>query len=168
MTPSAALAGWLASLLLFGAWVGLGLEAPRRAAARAWWPLPALPLGSADRFLADYLLCAIVLLNFACARDAGFAALARFATLLRRLASYTFTLYLSHALVIGLWLALYPHDQHSGADALLLGLAIGAATIALGAVTAHRRNAWRALFARLLPPRRTRGEPAAAKDKTAA
>lgn len=165
-TPAAARCGWAASLLLLGAWVGLDAEAPLRAAALAWWPFPSLPLGSADRFLGDYLLCAIVLANFACARDAGFAALLRVAPALRRAASYTFTLYLSHAVVIGLWLALYPHDPRSHADILLLAAAIAAATLALGAVTEHRRDAWRACFARLLAPRRV---PAGdAQDKTAA
>jgi peptidoglycan/LPS O-acetylase OafA/YrhL len=167
LAPAAARIGWLASLLLFGAWVGLGLEEPLRAIGSAGWPFPALPLGSADRFLADYLLCAIVLLNFACARDAHFTALTRIGRPLRWMASYTFTLYLSHALVIGLWRALYPHDSSSSLDTLALGAAIAITTIALGAVTEHRRDAYRALVARLLAPRRLPAD-AAAKDKTAA
>lgn len=150
---AAARAGWLASLLLLGAWAGLRLEEPLRLAAIAWWPFPALPLGSADRFLGDYAVCAIVLLNFACARNAGFTALARIAPAARLLASYTFTLYLSHAIVIGLWLAVYPHDPASGADLLGLGAAILATTFILGTLTEHRRHVFQALFARLLAPR---------------
>ena len=95
-------------------------------AAIAWWPFPGLPLGSADRFLGDYAVCAIVLLNFACARDAGFTALLRIAPAVRMLASYTFTLYLSHAMVIGVWLAVYPHERTSNADLLALAAAIAA------------------------------------------
>lgn len=150
----AARAGWLASLLLLGAWVGLGLEEPLRMAAIAWWPLGALPLGSADRFLGDYVVCAIVLLNFACARDAGFTALARIAPLARLLASYTFTLYLSHTIVIGLWLALTPQQRASGANLLGLAAAIVATTLVLGTLTEHRRHLFHALFARLLAARR--------------
>lgn len=160
--PRTARIGWLVSMLLFGAWVGLHLEEELRALAGAWWPWPSLPLGSADRFLGDWLLCLIVLLNFACAREAGFTALLRIAPLLRALASTTFTLYLSHTVVIGLWLAFYPHDKHSMTDILALSGAIAFATVLLGAVTEQRRPAWRAFFARLLAPR------AVASDRTPA
>lgn len=161
---NAARAGWLASLALLAAWVGLRLEEPLRMAGIAWWPFSGLPLGSADRFLGDYVVCAIVLLNFACARDAGFTALERIAPAVRLLASYTFTLYLSHAIVIGLWLAAYPHERSSGAALLGLGAAIVATTFALGALTEHRRHLFQALFARLLAPRR----PLVAAEKTGA
>lgn len=164
----AARAGWLASLLLLGAWVGLRLEDPLRLAAIAWWPFPSLPLGSADRFLADYVVCAIVLLNFACARDAGFTALLRAAPGVRLLAAHTFTLYLSHSIVIGVWLALYPHDQRSSADLLGLAAAIALATFALGALTERRRDVYRAVFARLLAPRRTGAEAVADVEKSGA
>ncbi|KFI06545.1 acyltransferase [Massilia sp. BSC265] len=161
---AAARAGWLASLLLLGAWVALGLEDPLRMAAIAWWPFPGLPLGSADRFLGDYVVCAIVLLNFACARDAGFTGLLRIAPSVRLLASYTFTLYLSHAIVIGLWLAVYPHDRTSSADLFGLVAAIIATTFALGTLTEHRRHVFQAMFARLLAPRR----PIVAVEKSGA
>ena len=149
LSPLAARIGWLASLLAFGLHVDLGLEAPLRALGSATWPFAALPLGSADRFLADYLVCAIVLANFACARDARFGSLLRMQGPIRLLASHTFTLYLSHILVIRCWLALVPHRRDSGADLLALLLAIVAATILLGGVTERRLPAWRALFARL-------------------
>ncbi len=164
----AARIGFAASLLLFGAWIGLDVEEPLRLAGVAWWPWPALPLGSADRYLADYLLCFIVLLNFACARDAGFTAPLRIGAPIRLLASATFTLYLSHALVIAVWMALYPHDPASSLDLLGLGAAIAATTVVLGAVTERRRNAWRALFARMLRVRRAPGQATPEKDKTAA
>ncbi|MCD2518593.1 acyltransferase [Massilia sp. G4R7] len=159
MSPGVARAGWIGSLLAFAIYVGADLETPLRALGSAWWPFPALPLGSADRFLADYLVGAIVLLNFACARDAGFAGLLRFKPAIRLLAGHTFTLYLSHMLVIGMWLALYPHTRGNGADILGLLLAIIVATALLGGVTERRLPAWRALFARLpgLRPSRKAG-----------
>ena len=166
-TPLVARAGWLASLLLFAAWLGLRLEEALRQAGSAWWPFPGLPLGSADRFLGDYLLCAIVLLNFACARDAGFTGLRRIGPALRWLASYTFTLYLSHSVVMGLWQAFYPHDRHAPGDILALAATIAAATILLGAVTERRRHVARALFARLLAPRRRPPARAAAEQTEA-
>ena len=163
--PAAARLGWLASLLVLGLYVALDVEASLRAAGTALWPFASLPLGSADRYLADYVVCAIVLANFACARNARFTALLRFAPAWRLAASHTFTLYLSHSLVIGLWLALYPHDPGSGADVLAVAAAIAAATAVLGAVTERRRHVYRALFERLLGPRPTRAAlPAAVRE----
>jgi len=152
MRPGVARVGWLASLLLFAAWVGFGVEEALRAAGGAWWPFPALPLGSADRYLADWVLALLVLVNFACARDACFGALARIARPLRLLAGHTFTLYLSHSVVIGLWLAFYPHRRGAPGDLLLLGATIAATTFVLGALTEGRRDLYRAAFARLLAP----------------
>ncbi|MCC2958226.1 acyltransferase family protein [Massilia sp. IC2-477] len=157
----AARIGWLASVLLFGAWVGLHLEEQLRALGNAIWPYAALPLGSADRYLGDWLLCLIVLANFACARDAGFTALLRVARPVRNLASHTFTLYLSHALVIGLWQLFYPGRSTAGGILVLLA-AIAATAIVLGAVTEGRRPAWRACFERLLAPRGVAADRSAA------
>lgn len=157
----AARVGWLASMLLFGAWVGLHWEESLRALGSAIWPFAWLPLGSADRFLGDWLLCLIVLANFACARDADFTALLRVARPVRWLASHTFTLYLSHALVIGLWQVFYP-GRSSASGVLLLLAAIAATAILLGAVTEARRPAWRALFERLLAPRTVAADRSAA------
>lgn len=157
LAPAAARAGWLATLLVLGLYVALDAEAALRAAGMALWPFASLPLGSADRYLADYAVSAIVLANFACARDARFTALLRFAPAWRLAASHTFTLYLSHSLVIGLWLALYPHDPASSADVLVLAAAIAVSTAALGAVTERRRHVYRALFERLLGTRRSAG-----------
>ena len=154
LRPAAARLGWLASLLVFGLYLAANVEDSLRAAAIAWWPFASLPLGSADRFLADYLVCAIVLANFACARDAQFGALVRLAPLWRLAASHTFTLYLSHALVIELWLALYPHDPRSGADVLAVAALIAASTAALGALTERRRHVYRIVFERLFRARR--------------
>jgi peptidoglycan/LPS O-acetylase OafA/YrhL len=162
LPQGAARAGWLASLLLFAAYAGAGAEETLRAVGGA------LRLGSADRFLADYVVCVLVLANFACARDAGFSALLRIAPAVRLLASHTFTLYLSHSVVMGLWLAFYPHDRQSTGDLLLLALAIGAATVALGAVTERRRDVYRAGFERLLGARQARVDPPAVAERTGA
>lgn len=150
MGPLPARLGWLASVTAFVLYAAIDIEGSLRGALLAWWPFPSLPLGSADRVLSDYLVCAIVLANFACARDARFTALLRFAPAWQLAASHTFTLYLSHALVIELWLALYRHDPRSGTDILALTVLIAASTVALGAVTERRRLAYRVLFERLL------------------
>jgi len=136
----AALLGWLASFVLLAAFKLSGSDVFLRMAARAHWPFPAVPLRSADRFLADYVVCLLVLANFWCARGLGFAGLLRCEGAIRGLASYTFTLYLVHALVMGLWLVLYRHDPGSAVDIAALSLMIVAATWVVGQVTERRKH----------------------------
>ena len=150
-TPGRGLArlGWIASLALLVLYEASGIEDTLRAAGRASWVGQAFVLGNADRFLADYAFGLIVCLNFACARFAGFEALLRCAPPIRRLASYTLTLYLSHALVLAAWPALYPHDPGSPADLLALSAAIALTTFVLGMLTEQRKDGLRRLLARL-------------------
>ncbi|MDY0960502.1 acyltransferase [Massilia sp. CFBP9026] len=150
-TLSCALArlGWIASLALLVLYEASGVEETLRTAGRASWLGQAVVLGNADRFLSDYVFGLIVCLNFACARFARFSALLRCAAPIRLLASYTLTLYLSHALVLIAWPALYPHDPGSMADLLALGLAVAVATAVLGMLTEQRKDVFRRLLARL-------------------
>lgn len=141
--------GWIASLALLVAYEASGVEESLRAAGRASWIGQAFALGNSDRFLADYVFGLIVCLNFACARFADLNGLLRWAPPIRRLASYTLTLYLSHALVLAAWPALYPHDPGSLADLLALGAAIALATAILGMLTEQRKDVFRRLLARL-------------------
>jgi peptidoglycan/LPS O-acetylase OafA/YrhL len=133
ISQSAARIGWLASTLLLIAYNLSGLEAPLRDAAVSLWPFPHLPLGSAERVLADYVVCVLVVANFACARYAGFTVLERYAGAIRRLAFFTFPLYLAHALVLGIWRAFHPHQTGSGAlDILAVTVIVAAFTWVLG------------------------------------
>lgn len=144
-----ALLGWLATLLLLAAFKLSDLDAALRVLARTHWPFPALPLKNADRFLADYLVCVLVLANFWCAKNIGFASLLRFERPIRALSSYTFTLYLVHALVMGLWLLLYRHDPGSAIDIAALSVLIVLATWIVGQLTEHRKGWFQAGFERL-------------------
>ena len=129
--PAARL-GWLASTLLLVAYNLSGLEDPLRALAATLWPFPSLPLGSAERVLADYLVCALILVNFACARYAAFAGLERFAAAIRNLSFYTFPLYLAHALVLGIWRSFHPHGAGTTFDVLVMSAIVAVFTWALG------------------------------------
>jgi len=149
MARRTALLGWLATMLLLAAFKLAGCDAALRELARESWPFPGLPLKSADRYLADYLVCLLVLVNFWCAKHAGFAALLRFERPIRALSSYTFTLYLVHALVMGLWLALYRHDPGSAVDIAALTGLIVLATWIVGQLTEHRKGWFQAGFERL-------------------
>lgn len=130
-----ALAGWAASVLLVAAWGWFDPEPALRAVANHAWPFPAIRLGSADRVLADYAVCGMVLLNFACARHAGFGVLEGAAPAIRRLSAHTFTLYLSHAVVIGAWAALVPFRRGHWIDIGALALAIVVTAAGLQPVT---------------------------------
>ncbi|MFC5512862.1 acyltransferase family protein [Massilia jejuensis] len=141
-----ALAGWVLSLLLLAAFKASELDAALRALAHAGWPFPGLPLKSADRFLADYVVCMLVVMNFLCARSAGLGLLLRIERPVRWLAAYTFTLYLAHALVMQVWLIVYPHRRTDLADVLSLAAVIVSATLLIGELTEHRKGWCARLF----------------------
>ncbi|MGJ7918088.1 acyltransferase family protein [Massilia sp. LXY-6] len=124
----AARAGWLLSLVLLGLWTWYYPEPGLRKVAQSLWPFPGLRMGSADRVLADYAVGLLVLMNFACARHAGFDLLGRAARPIRRVSAHTFTLYLSHSLVICAWQALVTFRR--GDPAVLLGLALAIVLVA--------------------------------------
>ncbi|KQQ96831.1 acyltransferase [Massilia sp. Leaf139] len=140
-------AGWILSLALLAAYKMNGLDATLRALALSSWPFPDLPLKSADRCLADYLVCSLVVLNFLCAKNADFRGLLRVERPVRWLASYTFTLYLVHALVMQVWLMVYPHRQSSAGDVLALVAAIVGATLLIGQLTERRKGWFETVFA---------------------
>lgn len=142
--PGAARAGWLASLALIGAWGWIDpQETYLRSVANGLWPVPWIRLGSADRVLADYAVMLMVLLNFACARQARFDALLRWARPIRFLADHTFTLYLSHGIVIGVWETLLPVERGSVRDIGAVAVAIVVVVLVLHPVTEVLRRAMR-------------------------
>lgn len=151
-----AFAGWAASLALLAAFKASELDVTLRALANASWPFPGLPLKSADRCLADYVVCMLVVLNFLCAKSAGFGALLHVEKPVRALASYTFTLYLVHALVMQVWLIVHPNQRSGGVDVVLLVLLIAAATWLIGQVTEQRKGWFETVFVRLASAGRTR------------
>ena len=151
-------AGWLASVVLIGLWGWIDpQETVLRGVANGLWPVPWVRLGSADRVLADYVVMGMVLLNFACARQARFDALLRWARPIRFLADHTFTLYLSHGIVIGLWEALVPVERGSARDIVAVATAIAVTALALHPVTEVLRRGMRRALERgwARGPRRT-------------
>lgn len=126
----AARAGWVLSLVLIGLWGWLDPEPYLRGVANGLWPFPGIRMGSADRVLADYAVALLVLANFACARRAGFDGLLRMKRPIRFLSAHTFTLYLSHGVVIGMWETLVP--VHRGQAGDIVAIAVAIALVALG------------------------------------
>jgi peptidoglycan/LPS O-acetylase OafA/YrhL len=150
-------AGWVLTLMLLCVWAWFDPESRLRHVALAAWPFPGIRMGSADRVLADYIVCVLVLVNFACARHAGFAALLRHGRMIRRLSAHTFTLYLSHSLVICTWQALVPFRRGALPDLLTVALAIVLAAAALQPLTERLQRAMHAGFSALFltSPRRS-------------
>ncbi len=139
-------AGALATLALLLLYKYVGADLFLRQLGIAIWPFPDFKLGSADRYLADYLVCLLVCLHFQFARQSVWSELAPLATPIRALAAYTFTLYLVHGPVMGLWHLAYDSGGVRALDAFLLSLCIAAATYACGFVTERRRDTFRQLF----------------------
>lgn len=142
--------GWLASIAALGAYKYAGLDVTLRALGIELWPFHALRLGNADRYLADYLVCLLVVLNFAFARQCAFSALQTIAVPLRALAAYTFTLYLIHGPVIGMWTLFYPYRPGNVIDLLLLSACIALATWLAGLITEQRRARYKDAFNALI------------------
>ena len=141
LTRNAARLGWLATIAVLLAYKYFGVDLYLRARGSALWPFARLQLGSADRYLADYLVCLLIYVNFTLARQCGFASLQALDKPIRVLASYTFTLYLVHGPVMGLWGLFYRHDASSLLDLFLLSAAIALATWLVGLFT-EQRKAW--------------------------
>jgi len=141
--------GWLLTLLALALYKVFGAGEALRALGIALWPFPDFALGSADRYLADYVVGLIVCLNFLFASQSQFARLERWSAPVRAVAGYTFTLYLIHTPVMGLWRALYPHDVNRWTDIAALSMCIVLACYVFGFVTERRKDAFRILFERL-------------------
>lgn len=133
--------GWLMTILALILYKAYGIDALLRAYGNHIWPFPGLTLGSADRYLADYAVCAIVYVNFLFARQAQFSILQLASTPIRSVATYTFTLYLIHAPMMAAWQTFYPHDNTHWLDVAALSMGIGLSCYLFGFVT-ERRKAW--------------------------
>lgn len=140
LTLAQARIGWLLSLLLLWCFKTFAVDDALRALGKSVWPFPALHLGSAERYLSDYVACAIIYAHFMFARQAQLTALLRCEAPIRFLAGHTFTLYLVHSIVIGMWLLYYPHNRADWRDVLGISVAIALATWLMGFATERRKD----------------------------
>ncbi|WNC68451.1 acyltransferase family protein [Thalassotalea nanhaiensis] len=74
------------------------------------WPDSLGALASADRVLSDYIFCLLICINFASVNGINFNLSSKIKGLIRGLSSYTFTLYLSHMLIIEMYIRLTKHS----------------------------------------------------------
>ncbi len=132
--------GWLLSILSFVLYKSFDFDLLFRTYGNVIWPFDNLKLGSADRYLSDYVISMMVLLNFLCAMKAKFTCLLKYSDLIRACATYTFTLYLVHALVMTIWAKFYTHNPDSLVDIAVLTMLIGFSTYCAGLLTEHRKH----------------------------
>lgn len=142
--------GCAISVLALCVYKYLGWDHDLHALGTSIWPFKSLLLGSASRYLADYVVGLIVLTNFYCARYAQFTILEKFSHVIRSVSSYTFTLYLVHMLVISIWLRVYLHDATSSKDIAIVSALIAFFTYIVGAFTEHKKQWFAAMFDRML------------------
>jgi len=141
--------GWVITLTLFVVYKVLDIDHTLRELGNHVWMFQSLHLGSADRYLADYLVCIFVVLNFYFALHAKFNGISRFTTTIRLLSSYTFTLYLVHGLVILSWMHFYKSRSASMLDTSLLTAIIIVVTMALGFITERKKEKFHSFFNRI-------------------
>lgn len=146
MSELTARAGWVLSIVLLCIYKHLDLDVQLRALGNQLWPIDSLVLSSADRYLSDYVVTLMVIMNFTCARHAKFNVLTQFSRFVRNVSAYTFTLYLVHALVLSIWLNHYSHDNNSFLDIALLVLAILSSTYMIGQLTERRKYMFTNMF----------------------
>ncbi|MBC7685337.1 MAG: acyltransferase, partial [Bdellovibrionales bacterium] len=79
--------GWLATIALLLAYKHAGADLYLRELGTSLWAFPFIKLGSADRYLADYVVCILVYLHFMFARQAALCALEALARPIRALAA---------------------------------------------------------------------------------
>lgn len=150
ISTALARAGWLLTIVLFLCFKGFGVDDDLRALGKAIWPFPQLRLGSAECYLADYLVCALLYAHFVFARQARLTALLRWERPIRYLAGHTFTLYLVHSIAIGVWLVYYPHDADDWRDIVYISIVIAASTWLMALLTERRKEWYYRRFAALL------------------
>jgi len=103
------------------------------------WPFTSLPLGSAKKYLSDYVVCFFVITHLYAARYVNLSWLFNAKRAIVVLASYTFTLYLVHAPVMKTiehnW-QLNTNSIYTGIFVLIL---VGLATWILGLLTEQKK-----------------------------
>jgi peptidoglycan/LPS O-acetylase OafA/YrhL len=108
-------------------------------------------LGSAERFLSDYLYCLLIMLNFYCANSLKNQFLLRYKIIIRNFASYTFTLYLCHMLILEPYKRSFYMQDSWGGFILCVGLVV-LFTVLLGEITEKRRYLFRSTLKKIIKP----------------
>lgn len=140
MSVGVARIGMLITLLVVLALEYSGLDTVLWHLGRETWPFPDLPQGSTDQFLLDYVVCVCALGHFFCARHAAIKFSTSWAQVIKRFASYTFTLYLIHTVVMSSWQNNFTYDRNNLGHLGILLCLIAVVTFLLSLITEQRRH----------------------------
>ncbi|MGR8946865.1 MAG: acyltransferase family protein [Gammaproteobacteria bacterium] len=104
------------------------------------WPFDGLPQGSTDQYLLDYVVCICTIVHLHCVRYAQLEEPKFVSKIVRALAAYTFTLYLTHTIVMQTWQNNFKYDNENLWSLALLCCLIVIVTYMVGALTEKRRH----------------------------
>jgi peptidoglycan/LPS O-acetylase OafA/YrhL len=132
MGATQAALGWACSLVMIVWWGASSAEPVLRQLGQQLWPFPSVSPGTADRYLADYAVGLLVLINFACARQLPWRRLGAARAFIRAGSRYTFSLYLTHMLVLFAARQCFGPGHYSPLGIALLLCALAVVAIAVG------------------------------------
>ena len=104
------------------------------------WPFPDLPQGSTDQYMLDYVVCICTVVHLFCASRAKLSFSRGVAQIIRRIASYTFTLYLIHTVVMSSWQNNFVYNNTNYLHFCFIIVLITTATLVVGELTERRRD----------------------------
>lgn len=155
LSLSSALPLFVFSFLLFLIMPLSGLLAKANASSMAlmnsWWP--GLINSNATSFVGDYMMAALVSINFIAFSSLGeersvFGA--QIGSLIKKLSAHTFSIYLYHMPLLYVMAALYPHKGHVLMNAISCLVATPLLIFALSTQTENKKQVFRRYFERLL------------------
>jgi peptidoglycan/LPS O-acetylase OafA/YrhL len=103
------------------------------------WPGYFPALASADRFISDYVWTLIIMLNFYSLHFINFKTPAAIEVKVRLFATYTFTLYLAHMLVIEVYARHFKDEANGLIELFVVILIIALSTYFIGELTEKRK-----------------------------
>ena len=140
LKPVAAQAIFYLSLVSVVLFELCNIDAALLALGEQVWPFQSLALGSAAPYLADYVMCILVVVNFYSAQFLSFKVLHLAKRSIVRMSSYTFTLYLLHAPIMIFILRNSNITEASYSGAISLIIAIIISTLLVGELTEKRKH----------------------------
>ena len=143
-----AILGLITTFLLLLIYKYFDIDYFMRSLGNELWPVEWMRLGSADRYLADYLITLLVLANFYFAFNAKIP-LPKENTI-KFAASYTFTLYLLHSIIIAIWHKYIPIPETSILTLFGIIILTGISVLFVGRFTEHKKHVYSKLFRSLL------------------
>lgn len=104
------------------------------------WPFHQLSLGSAERYLSDYFVTIIIIINFYFMAKISPKFNPQVANIIKGFASFTFTLYLLHVVTLSVWTTYFGVEEDSIWHLLGIVVFTFIATYCVGLFTEHKKQ----------------------------